>query len=183
MLCHRDRSIMVREDSSAASARHGFVDPPCAETRSWPFPSDAFACKTLLIGSELPRSLAPAARLLPIRAAPQAADSFAGKPSQVSGGRSRWRLQVPQLSPVARRLRWRGPIPAKGLQDLSTAVRFGVDSLPAIQSLCDRHSAPHLVWLPTPGSVPDCSPPWHRAAANPTPLEKLSWPRAADFLE
>src|SRR5207245_3576179 len=63
----------VREDPMAAISRRGFAIHLSAETRPWLCPSGVFACKALLIGSELPHFLAPAVLLFPIHAGPPAA--------------------------------------------------------------------------------------------------------------
>src|SRR5260370_21165509 len=173
--------LTVGEDPAVAFSPLGFATPLSVETRSWPCPSGVFACKPVLIGSELQHFPAPAALLFPIHAERQSADLSEGMPSQASGGSSRYRAQAPRLSPAVRPPRPPGPTPAKRFQDSSTVARCGAGFLPATQSPCDRLPAPRLVCPPIPGSIQDYFPPWLRAGPNPTQLETLFGTPAADF--
>src|SRR5260370_77029 len=58
----------VGEDPAVAFSPLGFATPLSVETRSWPCPSGVFACKPVLIGSELQHFPAPAVLLFPIHA-------------------------------------------------------------------------------------------------------------------
>src|SRR6266852_3493709 len=126
------RRVTVREGSMAAFLPPGSAVPPCVETRFWLCPSGLFACKTLLIGSELGHSPVPALLPFPIRAAPLAAGSSADRLSQASDDNSHFSPQVLRPPPAARWPRQPGPTPAKGFQDLSTAAHSGAHFPPAI---------------------------------------------------
>src|SRR5207245_6104679 len=95
------RRFTVREDPMAAISRRGFAIHLSAETRPWLCPSGVFACKALLIGSELPHFLAPAVLLFPIHAGPPAAGLPLDTQCPASGDSSRYLLQAPLLSPAA----------------------------------------------------------------------------------
>src|SRR5216684_2254902 len=171
----------VGEDPAVAISPPGFAIPPFVESRSWPCPFGALVCKALPIGSELPRFPAPAVRHFPVRAAPPAAGLPADTPSQVSSGSLRCLPQAPRPSPATQRPPRPGPAPAKGFQDSSTVARSGAHFPPASQSLCDKPPVPRPVWPPTPGSIRDYSPPWHRADPNPIQSETLCGTPAAGF--
>src|SRR5260370_16716586 len=104
--------LTVGEDPAVAFSPLGFATPLSVETRSWPCPSGVFACKPVLIGSELQHSPAPAALLFPIHAERQSADLSEGMPSQASGATSRYRPQPPRLSPPVPPLPQPAPTPA-----------------------------------------------------------------------
>ena len=67
------RPFTVEAGPTVAFSLLCFAAPRSVETRPRPYPSAVFACKPLLIGSELPHFPAPAALLFPIRAVLQAA--------------------------------------------------------------------------------------------------------------
>src|SRR5260370_14460474 len=124
----------VGEDPAVAFSPLGFATPLSVETRSWPCPSGVFACKPVLIGSELQHFPAPAVLLFPIHAGLRTAGWPLDTRCRASSGSSRYLARVPRPSPAVRPPRQPGPTPAKGFQDSSTAARCGPDFLPATPS-------------------------------------------------